>query len=138
MGQAQDAVGGLPRPAQEAVTEYLRAHGLAAPSRADVVLALLRVNTQQSLAAAEGIVGRPVTRCPPAIPLWPPKPVVRAPRAPRVKAVGRNPCLPTSGAFQRYRTVRVGMTRDQLLARGVTHRDLRKWAKHVEFTQEGP
>lgn len=134
MGRAQDAIGGVPSPAREAVAEYLRVLGLEEPSRADLVLALLRVNTPQSLAAAEGIVGRPVTRCPPSIPPWPPKPVAKAPRAPTVRKVARNPCLPTTPAFQRYREVRVGMTRDQLLARGITHRDLRKWARHVEFS----
>jgi hypothetical protein len=46
-----------------------------------------------------------------------------------------NPCRPTTDAWQRFRQVKVGMTEDQLRARGVSTRDLRVWtrARYLEI-----
>lgn len=136
MAQAQDT---LSDPRVD-LSDYFDSIGLdpLRASSADVVLALLRINTAESLEVASEIVGRPITVCPPAIPPWPPKPVNESARKAQrdadktsrvVTKVGRNPCLPTTGAFQRFHHVRVGMTEDQLLRRGLTRRDLRVWAK---------
>jgi hypothetical protein len=101
---------------------------------ADKVLMLLRAG---DLSAAEELVGKPITRCPAWVPQWPPLPVASRRSEPRVVRVGRNPCLPTTDAFQRYKVVRVGMTKKQLLARGLSHRDIRIWVNggHVEFSK---
>lgn len=48
------------------------------------------------------------------------------PRDPVVVFVARNPRLPTTPAFQRFKEFQVGRTAEQLLRRGVTHRDIRE------------
>jgi hypothetical protein len=113
---------------QKSLDEYFAEHGIAEPSRADTVLALLRINTPEALRAAEVIVGRPISRCPPCIPPWPPKPVQRAP-TPRVVRVGDNPHYPSSSPHHRFSQVKVGMTLDQLARRGISRRDIREWVK---------
>jgi hypothetical protein len=119
---------------------YIEAHRLEPEHllRIDVVLALLRINSRDSLEAAEKLTGRPITRCPPQLPPWPPVPVRPPQGVARVIKIARNPCLPTTPAFQRYRLVKLGLTREQLLVRGVTARDLRVWmrAGHLEFTHD--
>lgn len=118
------------------VDKYFAEHNLPRDQRqpSDVVLALLRINTLQSISYAAMIVGKPITHCPPAIPPWPPKPVAVVKRTSICK-VGRNTFLPTTGAFHRFRRVRVGMTKEQLKSRGVTQRDIGRWtkSKHIEW-----
>ena len=102
---------------------------------ADVVLALLR---DDRIEAAEEIVGRKVQRLPDDSRLSP-KPLpphAEHARAQRVVRVSRNPMLPTTPAFLRYKEFKVGRTKDQLMARGVTHRDIRKAVQrgYVEFS----
>jgi hypothetical protein len=96
--------------------------------RVDVILALLTINTTEALRVASHLGGFSIKKCPPAVPLWPPAPVQGA-RLPRITRVEKNPCLPTTGAFQRFRQIRRGMTRTQLLGRGLTTRDLRLWER---------
>jgi hypothetical protein len=122
---------------RQQVGAYIEAHRLNPEHllRVDIVLVLLRINSPEALGAAEKLTGRPITRCPPSLPPWPPAPV-RPPQGRRaVSRVGRNPCLPTTPAFQRFRAVRPGLTKEQLRVRGVTARDLRLWVRagHVEF-----
>lgn len=129
----------LPAELRDSIREYFKSlpGGLPIrPSRADTVLGLLRINTKASLRAAEAIVGKPITHCPAYLPPWPPKPVDK-PRGSVIVKLARNPCLPTTGAFQRYRKLRVGMTLQQAHTRGVTLRDLRRWGRagHVEVNR---
>lgn len=110
------------------VGAYVEAHGLTSMLRADLVLMLLRIGTPEALRRAEKLAGVAITRCPPAVPPWPPKPVQRTPAAPRVTArVPNNPLVRSSGAYQRFAQVKVGMTVEQLLSRGITRRDIRCW-----------
>lgn len=116
------------------LTRYFEAEwrgGDAQVQRCDVILALLRLGHRK---AAEQLLGKPVTVCPPWVPPRSPAPVAKL-QGPRVRRVGRNPCLPTTDAFQRFRQIRVGMTQDQLESRGITKRDIRLWrrAGHLEI-----
>jgi hypothetical protein len=117
--------------------EYLEAHHVRwiEASRADRVLGLLRINTPDSLKAAEELVGRAITRCPAAIPTWPPLPVQRVPKR-TVVAVGENPCLPGSDGFGYFGQLRVGMTEDQLIQRGIPQRWIRIWTRGGHVTIE--
>lgn len=100
-------------------------------NRADEVLHLVRLNTPEALRLAEAILGKPITRCPPCIPPWPPLPVRKASRvASKVSwKSSSNPHSPSSDAFARFNQVRVGMTTERLLLRGILHRDIRLWKK---------
>ena len=102
--------------------------------RADLVLALLRINTPKALECAAKVLGRPITICPPAVPPWPPLPVARQ-RTPKVSKVGQNPYEPGGDPWCRFNKVKVGSSRRELLNRGVTKRDLSIWLKSgaVEF-----
>lgn len=108
--------------------EYFAAQGVDPEGvcQADVVLALLRLGDRE---AAERALGRPIERCPPAVPPWPPRPAPRAPAAAQVSSVQLNPCIPTTDAWRRYRLVGLNMTEQQLLSRGVTRRDLTRWTR---------
>jgi len=121
-------------------SSYMAAHRLTAPQmlRVDVVLMLLRINTREALQAAQELTGRAITQCPSAVPPWPPKRPEDAARGPRVIWLAPNPCSPTTAMHARYGQVAIGRTREQLLARGVTPRDLSYWGKrgHVKFTEE--
>ena len=108
---------------------YFKEHGIAQPSRADVVLALLRINTPDSLRAAEVLAGVAIERCPPWAPPWPPKPVQRRPQPRVVRMRTDNPHYPSSELHARFRLVRLGMTVEQMMARGITKRDIRQWIK---------
>lgn len=115
--------------------EYLRQyfggeiHGGLCP--ADLVLALLRGNR---IKAAEAIAGVRVAQMPPD-PRLNPRPYPRPRREERVSVVRRNTRLPTTGSFYRFRLFKVGMTKKQLAARGVTSRDIREAVAigYVEF-----
>lgn len=121
-----------------ALGDYLEAHGLTVgtASRADLILALLRINTPEALGEAQELAGCAIRRCPPAVPPWPPKPIQQAPEnsEPKVRWVAKdNPCLQSTPAWSRFTRIRVGMTREHLRQRGVTARDLRRWAAHLEI-----
>lgn len=107
--------------------------------QADLVLALLRVNTTPALAFAAALVGKPITRCPTAAARAMPPRATR-PRTGddrRVTMVARNPYLPTTDKFQRFRVVRPGLSVLQLLMRGVERRDLRRAEKLGHLWIEG-
>lgn len=89
----------------------------------DVVLSLLNTNTPKSLAKVEKIIGRPITYCPPAVPPWPPKPVIIVSK-PKVRKVQ------PGTQCKKLDQVRIGWTLDQIIERlGVTRRDVKHWIK---------
>lgn len=119
------------------VFNYFIAQDVAPESigKADVVLALLRINTPEALQAASGLVGKPITVCPAAIPPWPPRPVQRAPQERVVAKADENPCAPSSDMHRRFALVRVGMTVEALQKKGISRRDLRCWTRagHIKI-----
>lgn len=115
---------------QSKVASYFRGRSIdpALVTRVDYVLALLSINTRETIQLAEEIIGKAITRCPTVQPPDPRKSTIAA-RQPVVTMVVRNPCLPTTPAFQRFKEVKIGRTREQLISRGVTARDLSVWKK---------
>lgn len=118
----------------------------------DLVLCLLRMDTESALTYVERVMGKPVTRCPPQVALCrPPPPPVARPRAgddrrvvslrsvnflrvmsqivrPGSRALartGKTRVALDTPMYDRLGMVRVGLSVTQLLARGVTRRDLR-------------
>lgn len=118
---------------------YMAAHRLtpALMLRVDVVLMLLRIGTAEALGRAQELTGKPIRQCPSAVPPWPPRPVAATPRGPVILSMVPNPCSPGTDMHRRYAQVTLGRTREQLLSRGVTCRDLSYWQKkgHVTFTK---
>lgn len=116
----------------------LREKGLG---HADLVLCLLRLNSPASIHFAELLVGKPIVYGPSFRLSWPSngKPSVFADRTPRVVyVVDENPRLNKTKAKARFDHFRVGRTLAQLIARGVTRRDIRKaerrgWVKFQEI-----
>lgn len=94
--------------------------------QADIALALLH---SREYAACEALVGRPIVHLPYSRPPEPRRPLPRRQEALTVVAVARNPRLPTTDAFQRFRAIKVGLSVEQLLVRGVRTRDLREWTR---------
>jgi hypothetical protein len=96
-------------------------------SQADVVLALLRMGERRFIECAEALVGRRIHYCPPC--LRPPAYVDRGdpptPDQRRITFVSKNPRLPTTGAFYRFKIFRPGMTIGQFMVRGGQRRDVR-------------
>jgi len=129
---------GLPIYPRQAL-EVLMAGGMA---QADVVLALLRLDTPDARAAAEALLGKPVTRCPPGLEVYEPRglyasaqwvlgllgPENRGADARRVIWVAPNPRLPTTPSWYRFRLLHVGITVGQFLIRGGQRRDVRGWS----------
>lgn len=116
----------------DAIDRYFADHHIdpLRSQQADVVLGLLHIGTPESMDMVAEIMGKPITRCPPAVPPWPPKPVVKKDRSERRLAfVGENLNLPTSKLFQDFRLLKKGMTEVEIRARGISLRDLRHWAK---------
>jgi hypothetical protein len=104
--------------------------------QADVVLALLRGEYLDEVAA---LVGHPVERLPPreALPL----PKTESSEVPKedlrtITAVARNPRLPTTDSFQRFKHFKIGRSLHACLTRGVTRKDIREALAHgwVEVT----
>jgi len=103
--------------------------------QADLVLCLLRINTGRSLRYAEGLIGKTITHCPPAL-VWrafPVNPVERFGDDRRVTSVLENPVVRGRRSWlTRYHLFKPGLSVRQLLMRGATRRDLklvlqRKW-----------
>jgi hypothetical protein len=112
------------------VDAYFRDHKLRRGEwlRADMVLALLRINTEDSLAEAEKLMGKKITVCPPAVPPWPPKPV-QTKKMPTVAKLKDG----VTHVSEEFSYVRVGRTREQILARGVTARNLDYWTQRGDI-----
>ena len=107
---------------------------LGASLRTDVILALVRMNTPEARSAAEQLLGKKITTYPAAVPPWPPKPVSK-PKIQKVSIV-RERTYNRKGKWampkktqEKFSMVRPGMTREQLVARGVPSRDLSRWTK---------
>lgn len=103
----------------------------------DVVLMLLRIGSPEALEHVTKITGHPITHCPPAVPPWPPKPVAKTKRGPILVRVEANAYPRQTSMHDRFAKVRLGMTREQLLTRGVTARDIRYWQKNDRIEFEG-
>lgn len=113
-------------------------------TQADVVMALLsaakvpHIQDHPFRQDIELLIGKPVTVCPPQ-PHHTPYPTnPRRERGPDdlvVTRVVRNPRLPTTDSFQRFKQFRPGVSVQKLLTRGVTRKDLREARQHgwVEF-----
>lgn len=100
---------------------------------ADTVLAYLRINTPLSLRYAEKIMGKKITVCPAAVPPWPPKPVAKKPRDAVVASVKYRPAkngkeLPRK-TVEKFSLVKKGMTKNNLMAKGLSKRDVTRWTK---------
>lgn len=120
-------------------------------SQADLVLCLLRLNTRASLRHASKIVGRPIVMCPPLLALARgPLPKAKARRFGDdrlVKTVKPIPAktrrghatLENSDMRRRMLIPRVGLSVRQLVARGMTRRDLRLAQRrgHLVLEREG-
>lgn len=120
----------LPEPVRVRLADYFKQEGVADPSDVDVLLALLRINTPESLRCAEDACGLRITRCPSGIPPWPPKPVRREAAQPQVgwKATP-NPCQPGTEMHDRFERVRIGMDEEKLTRLGFSRRDIRYLAE---------
>ena len=121
---------------QLAASAYMADHRLepAQMLRVDVVLMLLRIGTGAARLEAQALAGLPITHCPAAIPPWPPRPVAKRVKEPVVVSF-TGPGLHAGTAMaERYRQVKRGMTKEQLLARGCTQRDIRYWCAKGRVT----
>lgn len=107
-------------------------------SQADLVLTLLRLGGPAALPDVERLVGKPILVLPGVhirpLPIQPRKRAT-GPDEARVVRVARNPRLPTTPSFQRYQQFKPGRTIRELIARGVTRKDIRqaRQAGWVEF-----
>lgn len=107
--------------------------------QADLVLSLLRLDTPQSRAHVETILGRPIQHCPGVFLAWRinGRPLVR--RSPVIIHLAPNPRKPNTTAHQRYEsTFKIGRTIQECLARGARKRDIRSaqrrgWIKVEEL-----
>ena len=124
------------------IYDVLEAAGL---NQADVVLALMRLETPESLWSAEAILGKPIARCPPGLrdacpekSLWAQAQWVLSMLgvdgeseldARRVLWAAPNPRLPSTPSFQRFRLIKIGSTVGAFLRRGGTRRDIREWTR---------
>lgn len=109
--------------ARSSMTAVLAALGFM---QADVVLAALRVNSRESLALAAKVLGRPITRCAPALRAKPLPPAAPGPERAKLVRVAANPYLRGSGAHTTYALLRLGRSVEEYLARGGTRRVLRR------------
>jgi len=130
---------GWPVALQLRVSDYCRRMDLRVEGflTIDLVLVLLRIGGEDALRCVQELTGAVVTKCPTAMPPWPPLPVRLPKRGPVVSRVlTPNPCA-ASDMRGRYALVKKGMTREQLAAKGVTSRDIRYWKDHdyIEFTE---
>jgi hypothetical protein len=128
-----------PAAIQLEVSAYIERHHLdpQVMLRVDLVLILCRLDGVDARKALAELTGRAITRCPSGMPAPYAAPAQKKRGSMVVKVHAPNPC--TGVAMRgRYEIVKVGMTRDQLLRRGVTKRDLRYWTDlgYIEITKE--
>jgi len=98
--------------------------------KCDEALALLRANTPESLRLAQEMLGVTITRCPPALMAWPPKPVATSGgRDVRIRKLASNPFREGSTSEAKFRRMKLGMTRVEILSRGISSRDIRQWSE---------
>jgi hypothetical protein len=108
---------------------------IAGLCQADAVLCCLRLNTDSSLRLAEKLIGKRITRCPPALSGWRWRPhetqrregderIVRSVRQPQAREMGRRRLL-SSPLYDRLSRARPGMSVAALVSRGLRRRDLR-------------
>lgn len=98
--------------------------------QSDVVVALLRCDY---LVPAVRLVGQPIKLYPPAKGLRltaPPSIAALGPDDRRVMRAARNPRLPTTPAFQRFRLLKPGVSIREFLSRGGKRRDIRYALRH--------
>lgn len=107
--------------------------------QADVVLALLKINSDCARRAVERLVGRPITVCPSCLLIYDynrSRPKLGS--QPVITWVMRSPPLRSSTKIAAcYPEFRVGRTREQLVCRGVSRGDIRRavrrgWIKMSE------
>jgi len=116
----------------------LNQHGF---DQAALVLCLLRINTQAALHHVEALVGKPIEYCKPVY-HWQAVPVNRA-ELPgdhrRVLRVAEQPELKSGRRswLRRYHLLKVGLSVEQLLRRGVTRNDIRLLIKRGWILLEG-
>jgi hypothetical protein len=119
-----------------AMDDYITQHGLDPDRllRVDVVLILLRLGDnrrelrQECSQRVAELTGKAILQCPAAMPPWPPKPCAVSRPVPRaVVLVLENPCSRNTDMYRRFGLVRQGMTQEQMVAHGVTPRDIRVW-----------
>jgi hypothetical protein len=111
--------------------------------QADVVLALIHsspgpLDRHTYRPEIEALIARPITLCPPQLHHVPLPSYPRRERGPDdlvVRTVVRNPRLPTTDSFQRFKQFRPGVSIARLLTRGVTRKDIREARQNgwVEF-----
>lgn len=106
--------------------------------QADLILALLRVDTRGSRLLVERVLGRPILQCPCVWLRWPINGRPRVHRAPRFRVVVQdNPRRPNTDAHARFsRSVRDGLTAEQMRLRGATRRDLRRARREGWIVEE--
>lgn len=96
--------------------------------QADLVLCLLRVGTRTARKFVERLIGRPIQVSRPAE-LHYVRANGAAPRIARVpritSVVPENPCRRSTRFFQNFALFRIGRTMAQLIARGLTRREVR-------------
>lgn len=137
---------GWPASLQLIVDGYLSMHGLEPQllGRTDLALVLLRVADgaaddfvrREALGRFAELTGRAITKCPSAMPPWPPKPVAGRPRGMVfTRVVQPYPGHKNTDMARRYSSLKVGMTQEQAMAHGITARDIRVWKDkgHVEL-----
>lgn len=102
----------------------LRARGIG---QADLVLALLRINTRKSIFFAERLIGKPITRGQACLLRYRVNgrapTVLRQPRVVWVTPINPHPRLTDSRI--RFSHYQLGRTEQQLRLRGLTRRDIR-------------
>lgn len=102
----------------------LRARGLG---QADLVLALLHLETAGARLAIERILRCPVRVCPSVFLAWSSSGPLRLASSPKIVSVGACPARPGSDRARRFSyCFRPGLTVEQARARGATRRDVRR------------
>lgn len=120
----------VPTEIRSVLSDYFDSNGMPMDQLVpvDIVLGLLRIGTPEARDTAQRISGVDIQVLPAVKPPWPPKPVSRGPTDVLVrKTEGAYP--KHSRVFARYSLLRVGMTRDKILAKGITTRDLSDWKR---------